>query len=139
MCREHVRREPDRGSQPMLKERLMRVFMILLIGLGIMLASCSGQKAPAAETTRFDKIVMHLGECKKEPACKAKFTASSSLLQGCPWYESAYCSAATAAAAAACVVTEGEACLPAIELVKSMGCCDCLPAGVTRDMCKDIP
>jgi len=121
----------------------MRVFMILLIGLSLMLASCSGQKAPAApaapaaETTRFDKLVMHLGECEKEPACKAKFTAS--LLMGCSWWQVAYCSAATAAAATACVVTEGEACLPAIELVKSMGCCDCLPAGTTRDMCKDLP
>ena len=123
----------------------MRVFMILLIGLSLMLASCSGQKAPAApaapaaETTRFDKIVMHLGECKKEPACKAKLTAPGSLLMGCAWWQTAYCSAATAAAATACVVTEGEACLPAIELVKSMGCCDCLPAGFTRDMCKDLP
>ncbi len=129
----------------------MRAFMVLMTGLSLMLASCCGQKAPtapaaptapeapAAETTRFDKIVMHLGECEKEPACKAKLTEPGSLLMGCSWWQVAYCSAATAAAATACVVTEGEACLPAIELVKSMGCCDCLPAGTTRDMCKDLP
>ncbi len=121
----------------------MRAFMVLMTALSLMLASCSEQKAPeapeapAAETTRFDKIVMHLGECEKEPACKAKFTAS--LLKGCPWYKSAYCIEVTAACAAACVVTEGEACLPAIQLVKSMGCCDCLPSGFTQDMCNKIP
>ncbi len=115
----------------------MRALMILLTGLSLMLASCNAQKEPAAPVAHYDEIVMHIGECMKEPACKAQL--DEPLLQGCPWYESAYCSAAVAAAAAACVVTEGEACLPAIEFVKSMGCCDCLPSGVTQDMCKDIP
>ncbi len=120
----------------------MRAFMILLTGLSLMLASCNAQKepvAPAEPVAHYDEIVMHLGECKKEPACKAKLTAPSSLLMCCSCWHTAYCIAATAAAATACVVTEGEACLPAIELVKSMGCCDCLPAGFTRDMCKDLP
>ncbi len=115
----------------------MRTSMILWAALGLMLASCSVKQEPATPEAHDALAAKHIGECIQEPACKARL--DEPLLQGCPWYESAYCGAATAAAAAACVVTEGEACLPAIELVKSMGCCDCLPAGVTRDMCKDIP
>ena len=97
----------------------------------------SPQPAAPAPVAHWDEIVAHLQGCQEDPACKAHL--DEPLLQGCPWYESVYCSAAVAAAGAACVVTEGEACLPAIEIVKSMGCCDCLPSGPLKDMCNAIP
>ena len=124
----------------------MRTSMPLWAALSLVLVSCGvhqepatpeAPEAPEAHEAHDALAAKHIGECIQDPVCKARL--DEPLLQGCPWYESAYCSAAVAAAAAACVVTEGEACLPAIEFVKSMGCCDCLPAGFTRDMCKDIP
>ena len=136
------------------KELPMRTFLILLAVLSLMLVSCTEQKEPAAEqkepaaeqkepaaeTACFDKIVTHLEACQKEPACKAKLEAVP-MLQGCPWWESAYCGAAVAAAGVACAVTEGEACIPALEAVRAIGCCDCLPSDPVdlQKMCRDLP
>lgn len=79
-----------------------------------------------------------LTTCKADATCLASLKADEALLGSCPWYEAIGCSAAVAAAGAACVVTEGEACLEALELVAKIGCCDCLPSGEVRDICKAI-
>jgi hypothetical protein len=79
-----------------------------------------------------------VAECKADETCMTSLTADDALLGSCPWYEAVGCSVAVGAAATACVVTEGEACAEALELVAKIGCCDCLPSGAVQDMCKAI-
>lgn len=48
------------------------------------------------------------------------------------------CGAAVAAAAAACVLTDGLACVPALTAVAGLGCCDCLVNDTLISLCKSI-
>jgi len=94
--------------------------------------------ATASEPTPHEVLVASLATCKADEECMTHLTATEPLLGSCPWYEAVGCSAAVLAAGAACVVTEGEACVEALELVAKIGCCDCLPSGTVQDMCKAI-
>ena len=100
------------------------------------LLSCG--TSPEPEPSLHQSVVISVQECRNDGECAAKLAAADELLGNCPWYEAIGCSAAVAAAGAACVVTEGEACLEALELVSDIGCCDCLPKGKVRDLCKEI-
>lgn len=76
--------------------------------------------------------------CVEDPDCMASLDRDGDLLENCPWYEAVGCSAVVVAAGAACVVTDGEACLEALEAVAAIGCCDCLPSGKVQDLCREI-
>ena len=111
----------------------MRFFLFAL------LFSCSSTaEDPEVAPDLHTDLVVAVDSCKADKDCMAKLEAADELLGNCPWYEAVGCSAAVAAAGAACVVTEGEACLEALELVAKIGCCDCLPKGKVQDMCKEI-
>lgn len=84
----------------------------------------------------FGEAAGALSACVADDECRARLEAVE--LGNCPWYEAVGCSTLTIAAGAACVVTEGEACLEALELVKAAGCCDCLPNGAVKDLCKSL-
>lgn len=134
----------------------MKKFLMVLVSLAFMLGSCAqadkaekpeppvSEKTDAAElpgevtVAHFEAILKHVGHCKKDPVCKKQLEASEPLLGSCPWYEAVGCGVVVAAAGAACVVTEGEACLPAIKAVAAIGCCDCLPSGKVQDICKSL-
>ncbi|MDB4278634.1 hypothetical protein N9917_03450 [Deltaproteobacteria bacterium] len=88
--------------------------------------------------TPHDALVKSLATCKADEECMTHLTATEPLLGSCPWYEAVGCSVAVGAAGTACVVTEGEACAEALELVAKIGCCDCLPSGKVQDICKAI-
>ena len=124
----------------------MRTFLPLI---ALVLMACPDPKsdepttseaeAPAIEEADLHAALLASVEtCKADEECMAKLTAADDLLGSCPWYEAIGCSVVVAAAAAACVVTEGEACMPALEAVSAIGCCDCLPSGTVQDMCKEI-
>lgn len=100
------------------------------------LFGCGGSPEPEPPVDPFEAVSESLATCSADEECKAKLEAVE--LGSCPWYEAVGCSALTVAAGAACVVTEGEACLEALELVKAAGCCDCLPKGEVRDICKAL-
>ena len=113
----------------------------LIILLFLTACGTSEDAQPKIEKTApdlHDEVLASVEACKADEECMAKLKASDALLGSCPWYEAIGCSAAVAAAGAACVVTEGEACLEALELVAKIGCCDCLPKGKVQDMCKEI-
>ena len=116
----------------------MRYFFFLLL---LSCSSVSEEPEPSAPKEQADlhaDLLKSVEACKKDEDCMTKLKAADELLGNCPWYEAIGCSAAVAAAGAACVVTEGEACLEALELVAKIGCCDCLPKGKVQDMCKEI-
>ena len=96
--------------------------------------SCSSTPEPDLH----EAVVASVSECRNDGECAAKLAAADELLGNCPWYEAIGCSAAVAAAGAACVVTEGEACIEALEAVKAIGCCGCLPKGKVQDLCKEL-
>lgn len=115
---------------------LMTISMITLV-------SCKApQEAPlepAAEAVDLhEALLTSVEECVADEECFSKIEESEELLGNCPWYSAIGCSAAVAAAGTACVITEGEACLEALELVSAIGCCKCLPKGKVQDMCKEI-
>ena len=85
-----------------------------------------------------DAMVSAIGACTEDESCMASISMDDTLLGNCPWYEAVGCSAAVAAAMAACVETEGELCIEALEAVKAIGCCGCLPKGKVQDACKQI-
>jgi hypothetical protein len=124
----------------------MRTFLPLI---ALVLMACPDPKsdepvtaseaAPAIEEADpHTALLASVESCKADEECMGKLTATDELLGSCPWYEAVGCSAAVVAAGAACVVTEGEACAEALELVAKIGCCDCLPSGAVQDMCKAI-
>lgn len=79
-----------------------------------------------------------IAECTADPQCLETLKKDEHLLKSCPWYSAIGCSAAVAAAVTCCAATEGELCIPCVELVAELGCCDCLPSGKVRDSCKSI-
>ena len=85
-----------------------------------------------------DAMVSAIGACTEDESCMASISMDDTLLGNCPWYEAVGCSAAVAAAMASCVETEGELCIEALEAVKAIGCCGCLPKGKVQDACKQI-
>ncbi len=103
----------------------------------ISLFACTSAPEPEPVDLHAD-LLESVEACKADEECMSKLKASEDLLGSCPWYEAVGCSAAVVAAGAACVVTEGEACIEALELVAKIGCCDCLPSGTVQDMCKEI-
>lgn len=118
------------------------VRFLIAIGL-ITLASCKTSTepvvGPASEAVDLhEALLTSVEECVADEECFSKIEESEELLGNCPWYSAIGCSTAVAAAGAACVVTEGEACLEALELVSAIGCCKCLPKGKVQDMCKEI-
>lgn len=114
----------------------------------VLLTACTPAPAPVEapeatvaeviDPTPHEALVASVAACKADEECMAHLTATEPLLGSCPWYEAVGCSVAVGAAATACVVTEGEACAEALELVAKIGCCDCLPSGTVQDMCKAI-
>lgn len=115
-----------------------------IVVVGALLVSCSPHippkpaPEPTPEVDLHASLLLSVEECVGDEECFAKIQSSDELLGNCPWYSAIGCSAAVAAAGAACVVTEGEACLEALELVSAIGCCKCLPKGKVQDTCKEI-
>ena len=109
---------------------------MLIFSFGLLL-SCSTPEEPETGTPH-EALIQAVDACAEDEACLAQMEECTDLLGNCPWYSAIGCSAAVAAAGAACVVTEGEACVEALELVAEIGCCDCLPKGKVQDLCKEI-
>lgn len=110
--------------------------------LSLVFAACAAPTpAPAPEPTLEPRAALEaaLATCKADEECLASLQADEDLLGSCPWYDAIGCSAVVAAAVAVCVDPETmELCTPALEAVKAIGCCDCLPKGWVRDACKGL-
>jgi hypothetical protein len=117
----------------------MRYVATLFVALFALAACSTVEPAPKkAEATPRQALESAVKDCTADKDCLASLKADEHLLGSCAWYKAVGCGAAVAAAAAACVITEGEACLEAVAAVAAIGCCDCLPSGVVRDMCKSV-
>lgn len=92
----------------------MRHLFTLLVLFGLFAAPAMAEDPPAEDAT------------------------TEEVTSSCDSTKQAECDAGIAAAVAACVVTEGEACAEALEVVALAGCCDCLPDGKVKDICNSL-
>jgi hypothetical protein len=95
-------------------------------------------KAEAPQPMPIEALNSAIAECRKDEACMAHMQAAE--LGSCAWYDYPLCAVGIAAVTAACVVTEGAACEEALEALVAIAsvCCDCLPDGKVKDMCKAL-
>lgn len=77
-------------------------------------------------------LVQAAAECQSDDECKKA-------LESCDVGKAILCSTMVAATAVACVDPADGACEEALAEDKAAGCCDCIPKGKVRDLCKAIP
>lgn len=122
--------------------RIRETFMILaILPSWLLFHGCkSGDGQAAGGTTGGEEVsvskhaalVAAVADCESDKECKEN-------LESCDVGKAILCSTMVAATAAACVDPADGVCEEALAEDKAAGCCDCLPKGKVRDLCKAIP
>lgn len=122
---------------------------LILLSCLMVVSGCSAPEKKDADTapkaSKHEVVVSATASCLEDKACSAHLDKDyqtfkdADNLGSCNVWKAIGCGTLVAATAVACVDPLDGVCEEALVEDRAAGCCDCLPKGKVRDLCKKIP